>query len=364
MKLKIGRLQYFCMIPNLLYGKAIGITSGVFVRIIGADTWTSMLIGFIIGILVVTVMAFLGSRFPEKTMIQYSEDLLGKWIGKGIGLLLALFFIVAFALSADVMVIHLSEYFLLDTPLLIICLLYVLLCMFGAWLGFEVVARISLIGFLMLIILNITMFLGVIKDFQFINLQPLFQNGLLANVSNSVYIFGDLAMAVFAVGILFPTINVKKKAVSISFWAMVVSTVLIVAWPFLETGVMGPDIMKKYIVVCMEQIRCAQFTKYFPRYELLMVGFFIFSVYVQSTAMLHCAKYCIKQITGIKRDLYILVPLTTVSIFLTYYLIKDSNNYTNFLSYPWPQICAVLVIGLPSILLFIALIKGKLKRAN
>lgn len=359
--MKIGRLQYFSLIPNLLYSKAIGITSGIFVRAVGADVWTSMLIGFVVGTVVVVAVTFLGSKFPEKTMIQYAEELIGRASAKIMGALLAIFFIVAFALSADVVVIHLSEYFLIDTPVIVICLIWAALSMYGAWLGFEVVARISLIGLLMIILLNVAMFLGVVKDFRFMNLQPLFETGFVSNVTNSVYIFGDLAMAILAIGILYPSINTKGKTISVSFWAMVASIVLIVSWPFLETGVMGPDIMKKYIVVCMEQIRCAQFTQYLPRYELIMVSFFVFTVYVQSAAMLHCAKYCIKQLTGIKKDWFILTPLSVVGFVLTYILIKDSNMFVDFLSWPWSQICLVLCIGIPLVLFVAALIKRKLR---
>lgn len=145
---------------------------------------------------------------------------------------------------------------------------------------------------------------------------------------------------------------------------MIVSAVLIVMWPFLEVGVMGPDIMKKYVVVCMEQIRCAQFTKYFPRYELLMVSFFVFTVFVQSSAMLHCAKYSIKQITGIKKDWLIIIPISAIGIFLSYLLGNDHNNYIYFLSSPWSQVCAILAIGLPVFLFFVALVRGRLKKSR
>jgi type III secretory pathway component EscS len=86
---KIDRMQYFFMIPNLLFGKAIGITAGVMVRKLGADTWISMTIGFMIGIIIMLLMVYLCSKFPGKTIIEFSEELLGKWVGRGIGLLLA-----------------------------------------------------------------------------------------------------------------------------------------------------------------------------------------------------------------------------------------------------------------------------------
>jgi spore germination protein KB len=71
-------MQFFFMIPNLLFGKAIGITSGAIARKVGADTWTSMLIGFIIGIGVMALLTYLCFKFPDKTIINYSEDILGK----------------------------------------------------------------------------------------------------------------------------------------------------------------------------------------------------------------------------------------------------------------------------------------------
>ena len=362
MKAKIGRMQYFFMIPNLVYGKAIGVTSGIMVRQIGTDAWTSMLIGFIIGILVIVMMTYMGSRFPDKTIIQYSQELLGKWIGKAIGLILVLFFMIAFATSANTMILHFKDYFMPNTPYFLICLIYTLLCMYGVFLGFEVVVRFSLIGFLMTLLLNITMTLGTLQDFKFMNLQPIMDKGFFASLLTSGYAFSDMAIAILAIGIIYPMLNIKKRSIVLSFWAMVIATILVVTWPLFETGVMGADIMKKYVLVCMEQVRCAEFTKYLPRYELIMVNLFIFGIYVQSTAMFYCAKYSIKQIINIKKDWYIIVPLTIILIFITFFMAKDHNNFINFLTSPWSQICTALGIGLPLFLFIVALARGKLNK--
>lgn len=361
---KIDRMQYFFMIPNLLFGKAIGITAGVMVRKLGADTWISMTIGFMIGIVIMLLMVYLCSKFPDKTIIQFSEELLGKWVGRGVGILLALYFIMAFGASANVMTLHLSEYFLPETPFSLICLLYTLLCMYGIFLGVEVVVRFSFVGFIMLLLITITMVTGTIQDLKPINLFPLMDRGLLSDIAGSMYIFGDISMAILAVGFLYPMLNKNKKVSGITFWTMVTSACLVVIWPLYEIMVLGPDLMKQTVVVCMRQIRCAQLTKYLPRYELLMVSFFTFSVFVQSVAMFYCAKYCIKQITRIKKDWIMILPLTLILVFVTYYMAKDNNNYINFLSFPYSQICAALSIGLPIILFFTALFRGKLKKTT
>lgn len=350
------------MIPCLVYGKAIGITSGIMVRAIGLDAWTSMLIGFIIGAFIVFITAYLGSKFPEKTVVQYSEELLGKWLGKAIGLVLAVFFIFAYAVSADTMICHLKDYFLPETPLWVICALYAILCMYGVRLGFEVVVRVSLVGFLFLVLLNITMIVGTIGNFEFLNLTPVLDTGIVNNVVNSVYAFGDISMAILAVAIIYPAVNNKSKAVSLSLLSMAVAAVMVVIWPFFETGVLGPEIMQKFVVVCMEQIRAAQITRYLPRAELIMVSFFVFTMFVQSSAMLHCSKYSLKQTTGIKKEWFVLGPVAAAGAFLSYILNTDHNSFIDFLAYPWTQACAILGIGLPLLLFIVALLRGKLKK--
>ena len=359
---KIDRMQFFFIIPNLLFGKAIGVTSGVMARKLGADTWLSMTIGFGIGILIMIMMIYLCSKFPEKTIVEFSKDLLGKWVGRGIGLLLALFFIMAYGASSDTMMLHLQQYFLPETPFLAICILYTFLCMYGVFLGIEVVARFSLVGFIMSVLISIAMVIGTTEDVKPINLLPLMDRGFLSDISGSIYIFGDISMAILAVGFLYPMLNKKKKVFRLTFWSMVMGAFLVILWPLYETMVLGPDLMKQYVVVCMQQIRCAQLTKYLPRYELIMVSFFVFEMFVQSAAMFFCAKYCFKQITGIKKDWILILPLTVVLIIVAYYMSVDHNKYIDFLSFPYSQICAIMSIGLPIVLLLAALFRGKLKK--
>ncbi|MGE5416132.1 MAG: GerAB/ArcD/ProY family transporter [Acidobacteriota bacterium] len=360
-KVSIDRMQYFFIIPNLLFGKAIGITSGVMVRELGADTWLSMTIGLGIGIMVVLLMTYLCSKFKDKTIVEFSEELLGKWVSLGITILLAIYFILAYAVSANVMTLHLREYFLPQTPFFIICLLWVLLCMYGVYLGIEVVVRFSFVGFIMLILITLTMVTGTIQDVKPINLLPLMDKGLFSDIAGSVYVFSDISMVILGGAFLYPLLNNTKKVFGLTFWAMVTGAILVVLWPLFETMVLGPELMGQYTMVCMQQIRCAQLTKYLPRYELIMVSFFVLTVLVQSATMFYCAKYCIQRITGVKKDILLLVPITVLLVFVTYYMGMDHCNYVNFLAFPYSQICMVLSLGLPIILLMAAAFRGILK---
>jgi hypothetical protein len=57
-----------------------------------------------------------------------------------------------------------------------------------------------------------------------------------------------------------------------------------------------------------------------------------------------------------------ILPLTLILVFVTYFMAADHNNYINFLAFPYSQICTILSLGLPIMLFFTALFRGKLKK--
>lgn len=364
MKAKIDRLQYFFMLPNLVYGKIIGITAGITARVVGGDAWISITIGCLLATMSVLIMTFLSSRFPENTIIEYSDEILGRAFSKILGAILAIYFGLSFSCSINVITLHLKEYMLPETPYMVLCLVYGMLCVYGVLLGVEVVIRFSMFGFVMTLLINLTMILGTIDDFKMINLRPLFDAGLINDIKASMYSFTDLTMLILAVGMLFPMLNNKKKTGLISLLSMLATIAVVIIWPIFETGVLGAHVMKQFVVVCMQQVRSAQLTRYFPRYELIMVSFFVWGVVVQSTVMLYCSTYCIKQLTGVKENWKIVLPISALFIFLADFIGYDHNKFILFMRSPWSEISLALGVGLPLLLLLVGVSRGMLSDKN
>lgn len=358
MKAKINRLQYFFAIPNIMYSKAIGITAGITVRVVGGDAWISMTIGLLAGTVMVLLMTFVVNKSPDKTIIEYTREILGKGFSRLLGIILTVYFAVTFAISSNVVLLHLKEYLLPETPFLILAIIFNLLCTYAVYLGIEVVLRFALFGFIMNMGINITMMSGTIGDFKFVNLRPFFENGILADLKGSIYVFTDVTLVILAIGIIYPMLNNKKSPGALTFISMIIGIISIMVWPFFEIAVLGADVMKQFVVVCMQQVRSAQLTVYLPRYELIMVSFFVWGAVVQSTVMLFCTQYCFKQVTGGKKDKMILLGLTIILIPVTYILGFDHNKYISFLSFPWTQISLGLGVGIPIFMLVLSLIKS------
>lgn len=364
MKEKIDRLQYFFLIPNLIFGKAIGITAGIIVRKVGADVWTAMTLGFGISAVFIILTTHISSKFPDKTMIRASEEIFGKWISKAIAIFFAVYFAFAYGVSANVMLMHLKQYFLPETPFIVLTIIYTLVCAYGVKLGPEVVIRFSFLGFIALWGINITMILGTMQDFDLINLQPVLDQGLQKNLINSMYVFCDTTMVIAAVGMVYPMINKKKKIMPITIAAIIVAFISVIIWPIFEVGVLGADVMKQFVVVCMQQVRSAQLTRYLPRYELIMVSFFVWSVYVQSVLMYFDCEYSIKEAFKIDKNRVMVYILLPIMIIITNQMGKDHNNYIRFLAGPWTIASVGLGIGVPIIFMIALMLKRKPKKKS
>ncbi|MCI0768606.1 GerAB/ArcD/ProY family transporter, partial [Bacillus sp. TL12] len=57
------------------------------------DVWISVILGGIIAMVTGVIMVKLSQQFPGKTFYQYSQEIVGKWIGRLFSLLVVCYFL-------------------------------------------------------------------------------------------------------------------------------------------------------------------------------------------------------------------------------------------------------------------------------
>lgn len=63
------------------------------------DVWISVILGGILAMVSGVIMVKLSQQFPEKTFYQYSQDIVGKWIGRLLSFLIIGYFLHAHQLK-------------------------------------------------------------------------------------------------------------------------------------------------------------------------------------------------------------------------------------------------------------------------
>ncbi|HLN63116.1 MAG TPA: GerAB/ArcD/ProY family transporter, partial [Symbiobacteriaceae bacterium] len=217
-KVRIGRMQLAAILANLVFGKAIGYSSEIAARAVSNDAWLSMLLSFVQGFVVIAVAAWLAGRFGGERPDQYLPRLLGRPLGAIALGLLTLFLFFSFITSAITIVQHLNDYLMTETPFLVFVVLYVLLCMYGSYLGIEVAARLAIPGLLFTFILTALVVAGSVDHFDYTRLLPLFDHGVGRTFAASHAADTDVAMAVVGAMLLLPLTGKPKRWVRLSWW--------------------------------------------------------------------------------------------------------------------------------------------------
>lgn len=112
-------------------------------RLAKNDLWMSPIWASFIGFLTVFLVVQLHTFYPKQSFMQYSEHILGKALGRVVGLLYLIFFIQAAGAIVRLYGEFLKGIFLVNTPMVVVIGVMLLVCAYAVRSGVEVVTRVS-----------------------------------------------------------------------------------------------------------------------------------------------------------------------------------------------------------------------------
>jgi len=359
MKIQISNGMLMALVINMVYAKAIGFTQGIMAREVGGDIWIATTISTFKGVFIMGLGVWIIRRIPSKNIVQQTELLLGKLASKVVGILILIFFLGAFTTIMITYLHHLKYYFLPEVPILLFVILGVVIGIYGAYQGLEVIGRIAIIGVFSVFTLNILIMLGSYWEFDVQELLPLFQNGFLNTLNASRHNDTDWAIATMVVLIILPKVKEQREWMKSAVGGIIYGGISILLWPILEVGVLSPELTAQYSVSCMQLARTAEIGVIIHRYELIMVIFFILSSIIQIMISIYATSIITKEIFNFKNYHTAILPSSLVLGALSYWILFDTSRGMMFTSTFWPPIALSIGIGLPIILSIIHLLFGQ-----
>ena len=362
MKVQITNGMLVSLIITMVYAKALGVTQGIMAREAGGDIWLSTMIATLQGMLIMTLTVWIIRRTPDKNIVEQFEFLLGRWAGKIIGIVLFLFFIGAFITIMITFVYHIMDYFLPEAPMYVFFIVMLCVSLYGLFLGLEVVGRTAFLGLLMMVVFNILMIFGCVKQMDIRELQPMFQSGLWTTFWASRHNNTDWAMATLMVSLILPKTTSPKEWSRSAPIGVILGGIIVLLWPILEVTVLTPEMTAQYIVSCMQLARSAEIGMFLHRYEMIMVAMFIVPLFVQIILCLYCASQAISHtfgVFGVKRLRYFFLPVALILSAISYWIVGDHFRAMDFLTNYWPSITLPIAFGIPMILLIVGWMRRK-----
>jgi len=355
------------LIINMVYAKAVGLTQGIMAREVGGDIWISSIFSTVQGCLMIYLTVLIIKRRPKLDVMEQSDVMLGKWVGKAVALILFVFFTCAYATIMITFVYHIMDYFLPEIPVILFILVAFLIAGYGIFFGIEVIGRMSLVGVFSILALNILIIIGSIHNVDMQELLPVFESGFVSTLWASRHNNTDWAMATLMTAMILPYVKNQQKWSNTSLTGLLIGGLFILIWPILETTVLSAEVTAQYIVSCMQLARSAHIGLFLHRYEMIMVAFFAVSIFIQTSMCLFCACISASKVIGIKDYRPMIIPVGIIINGFGYWVVLNHIRAMDFLENYWYLIANPIAIGLPLLMFILGIFfKKKLqtKKAN
>jgi len=347
MRVQITNGMFMVLIVNMIYAKAIGVTQSMMVGEAGSAIWLSTTIATLQGLAIMYITVLAARHAPRRDVMDQAAHLLGSWAGRLLGLVFFVFFLGAYGGFMITFVYHLMDYFLPETPTYIFILAALLVGLFGAYHGIEVMARMAYVGVAAIIALNILIMVGSVFDLDIRNIMPVFEKGVLETVLASRHSDTDWAIATMMAAIVLPTVKHPERWASAGSAGILFAWLFTVIWPILESGVLSSAVVQQYFVACMQLARSAHLGYFIQRYEMIMVAFFSISSLLQIMMGLFCAAHALSKTFGLKDYRPMLIPTGLALGGSGYWVVADHMRAHTLLHDYWPWLALPIAFAVP-----------------
>ena len=327
----------------------------------GRDAWMGIILAGFAVLVVNYFMILLGNRFPGKTAAEYSQLILGRFLGMGFNMLIAAFFTIlgAFALRTfgDV-----AKSFLLEkTPLEVILITMLFVVGYILNHGLNALARIAQVTF-PLLFSALLILLGLGQSLiNYGEVLPFFQGGIKPVLTSAFY--GWQGFAGFGlIMFVLPQMFRPKQGLQASSAAIIISAIPYVMIFIAILGVFGVEGSSWLVYPVMDFAREIEFPGAFlERIEIVVLSLWIFTSFTTIAINSYMGIWIFGQSLGLKEYR----GLVAVWLPLVYLLSLLPQNYAQV--YFLGDILGFFSIGIALIVLslyFLAKIRGKGEKAK
>ncbi|GKX31054.1 spore germination protein YndE [Vallitalea longa] len=323
------------------------------------DGWISVLITTIFGFIVAYSVANLGNMYKDKTIIQYSKDIIGKIPGKIIGFAYCIHFIYINAFILREFAELLAGAFMSKTPILFFVIGIILPSIYGVYKGLEVIIRINQIIFpiFMLSILAILAF--SLKDTDFTRILPILDNGIEPIITggyrNLLWFTEVVVLAMFI-----PYINEQKKIKKPITIALLIVGVLGAFINLIIVATFGAN--TEYLTYPYLSLTRYISVGFLERLDAIILFMWIAGVYMKIVVFHYCATLALGQWLNIKKFKILAIPIGILLVVLSYVLWDNLELLKYQIAYIFVTPFVIIQGVIPVLLYIIALIRNKFNK--
>lgn len=330
-------------------------------HIVTRDIWLISLTSFAVSWIFVFVFIKLTSMFSGSNLIEINSIVFGVYLGKVISALYLIFFVILTTANLRLLCDYVVGNYMVETPLIVIALVFLISIAWAVHAGLEVLARIGVIFFVVVTVLMIFIFILSSSKMEITNFFPLFDISLIDFVRTNHIITTIFFGESFLFMMVIPYVAQRDKMKRSILFGLIAGEISLILSAIMITGVLG-DIASLTNSPLNRVLRQVELGEVLSRMEFIVTGILMFSVFMRIAVIYYVATLGIGQFLGLKSYQPLVIPVGVVILGLVVPMFNTASAQVECGINTWPFFASFFEFVLPVITLFVALLRGLYKK--
>lgn len=342
---------------------AILMVPAIIVRFARQDAWLSVILATMAGLLIARLVVSLSLRFPGRTLFEYAEEVMGRVLGKAVGLLYIWWFLHTSALIMDSFASFLCIAFMPDTPHPVFFIVGIAVAGYAVRNGLEVLSRYNQLFLPLVLGLLLIVFILLAKDMKVARLLPVYDAGLVPIVKGAA-VPASWVGEIVIFSMIIPYLDKPKEAYRVASLSILATGAFLMISILVALLTLGPNLPGLWIFPIYNAVRVVSIANFLERLESIIVAVWMFGGFAKIGVFYYAAVLGSAQWLGLRdyRPLVAPVGVTLVGLAL---LCQNVVDLLDFAGRAWPPYALTLFeAGIPLMLLIVALVRGKGRRSR
>ncbi|MFZ5967249.1 MAG: GerAB/ArcD/ProY family transporter [Bacillota bacterium] len=322
------------------------------------DAWLSVIGAWFMDVLLAIVYAYMGIRFPGENFVQYSQTILGRYIGKVVGILFPIYFLLVCANLMRALVMLINNAFIPDMPMTVSLAICYLVIGYAVKKGVETMARVSEFLGPLYFFSFVVLFILLTPLIKLDNLKPQLYEGFYPAFIGAPFILTFIGICIM-MSMYIPICNRPENGFLAKFIAVTMGAGVILMLVVTSIGIFGVDNAKVMVNPGLQTTKFIQIGDFFERVEVIWISIAIGAGVMASASLIWASSLGISQVAELESYIPLVFPTVFISFVLSATSFKSDIAMIQFAYYSYPFLGIFIQSGLELFLFFMALLFKK-----
>jgi spore germination protein KB len=354
---KISAFQLGIIMYPTVLATAILLVPAITAQTAERDLWLSPIWASVIGFLTVYIVCKLNNYYPDKTIIEYSQDIIGPLLGKAYGVVYLIFLLHINGIVIREYNEFMTGTFLIRTPMTMIAGTMVLVCAFNVRGGIEVMGRTAQIFVPIVILLFAFIVVLLIPELDPTHILPMMEHGITPSLKGSLVPAGWFSEFIL-ISFLLPFLTDRNKGKKWGWISVLTIMLTMVITNFASFSLFGSS-TGSLVYPVMVAARFISFADFFEHLEALVMMIWVGGTFVKISMFYYASVIGTAQLLKLSDYRPLTFPIGLLLVVFSIWLAPNLQYMVHFLSTVSPFYFVSVQTGIPLLFLLITMIRKR-----